>query len=192
MSMKKQQGFSMLEVLISMVIIMFGLLGIAGTQMLVINNTENARYQGVAASLASGLSAAMRGNSAYWSAASLANITITGVSGDSTQTTISSDFGTIPSYVDCANAICSKRQMAYYDLLNYGEAVARLLPPVSATSSASTTIVCGSDAPTTCKVTLSWSENNVAVANRSGTEVGALANGATGTHTFQTFVAIVI
>ena len=45
--MKQQKGFSLLEVLISMVIIMFGLLGIAGTQMLAINNTENARYQGV-------------------------------------------------------------------------------------------------------------------------------------------------
>ena len=59
MSMKQQKGFSLLEVLISMVIIMFGLLGIAGTQMLAINNTENARYQGVATTLASSLAAIM-------------------------------------------------------------------------------------------------------------------------------------
>lgn len=185
MSMKKQQGFSMLEVLISMVIIMFGLLGIAGTQMLAINNTENARYQGVATTLASSLSAMMRANFAYWGTPR--TITITGVAGGTaSQTVLSSGFGTIPTYVNCASGVCSNRQMAYYDLTNWGGAVATSLP------SGTTAIVCGSDIPTTCTVTLSWSENNVAVSNDTGTKTGTLASGTAGTHTFQTFVSIVI
>ena len=183
--MKQQQGFSMLEVLISMLIIMFGLLGIAGTQMLAINNTENARYQGAATTLASSLAAMMRGNYAYWSTPR--TITITGVAaGTVSQTVLSSGFGTVPTYVDCAATVCSSRQMAYYDLQNFGLIAANSLP------SGTTAVACGSDIPTTCTVTLSWLENNVAVTNSSGTETGDLASGATGTHTFQTFVTIVI
>lgn len=185
MSMKQQKGFSLLEVLISMVIIMFGLLGIAGTQMLAINNTENARYQGVATTLASSLAAMMRGNYAYWGTPR--TITITGVTaGTATQTVLSSGFGPIPTSVNCASTVCSSRAMAYYDLQNFGLAVANALP------SGATAIACGTDTPTTCTITLSWSENNVAISNATGTETGVLASGAIGTHTFQTFVTIVI
>ena len=184
MYIKQQQGFSLLEVMISMIIIMFGLLGIAGTQMLAINNTENARYQGVATSLASSLSAVMRGNFAYWSTPR--TITITGVAaGTASQTTLTS-FGTAPTYVNCAAAICSPSQMAYYDLLSYGLAVANALP------AGTTAITCGVAVPTTCTVTLSWSENNVALSNATGAETGVLASGTTGARTFQTLVTIVI
>ena len=184
MSIKQQQGFSLLEVLISMLIITFGLLGIAGTQMLAINNTENARYQVIATSLASSLSAVMRGNYAYWSTPR--TITITGVAaGTASQTTLTS-FGTAPTYVDCASAVCSSSQMAFYDLRNHGLAVANALP------AGTTSIACGSAIPTTCTVTLSWSENNVGVSNATGTETGVLANGTTGARSFQTLVTVVI
>lgn len=185
MSIKQQQGFSMLEVLISMLIIMFGLLGIAGTQMLAINNTENARYQGVATTFASTLAARMRGNYAYWSTPR--TITINGVAaGTTSQTVISSGFGAVPTSVNCASVVCSPAQMAYYDLQNFGLAAANALP------SGTTAIACGSDIPTTCTITLSWSENNVALSSATGTETGDLASGKTGTRTFQTFVTIVI
>ena len=168
-----------------MIILMFGLLGIAGTQMLAINNTENARYQGVATTLASSISSVMRGNYAFWSAPK--DVTFTGVAaGTASQTTISSGFGSVPSVVDCAAAVCSPSQMAAYDLRTLGLDIANRLP------SGTTTIDCGSDVPTTCTVTISWLEDNVALTNNAGTETGDLASGATGTHTFQTLVTIVI
>jgi type IV pilus assembly protein PilV len=185
MPIKQQLGFSMLEVLISLVIIMFGLLGIAGTQMLAINNTENARYQGVANTLASSMTSMMRGNFAYWGTPR--NITITGVKGGTaSQTVLSSGFGTVPTYVDCSTSLCSASQVAYYDLLNWGRTVATRLP------AGTSTIACGTDIPTTCSVTLNWSENNVAVSNDNGTKTGVLASGVAGARSFQTLVAIVI
>lgn len=182
---KKQQGVTLLEVLISMIILMFGLLGIAGTQMLAINNTENARYQGVATTLASSISSVMRGNYAFWSAPK--TVTFTGVAaGTTSQTTISTGFGSVPSAVDCASSVCTAPQMAAYDLRTLGLDVANRLP------SGTTTIACGTDVPTTCTVTISWLEDNIALTNSAGTETGDLRSGANGTHTFQTLVTVVI
>jgi len=187
MSIKQQQGFSLLEALISMVIIMFGLLGMAGVQMLAINNTENARYQVVATNHASSLAAVMRGNYAFWSTPR--NITITGSStGPYTSTTITG-FGTTPAATNCESVVCDAAQMAYFDLQNLGYEVAKALPAGTSAIACSATAI-----PTTCTITMSWSENNVALSNRStaGSEVGDLANGATANHTYTTLVSIII
>lgn len=63
----KSRGFSMLEVLVTLVIILIGVLGVAGMQMLAINNTQIARTHSLAAILASSLAAEMQVNEPYWS-----------------------------------------------------------------------------------------------------------------------------
>lgn len=186
MSIKHQQGFSLLEVLISMVIIMFGLLGMAGVQMLAINNTENARYQVVATNHAASLAAMMRGNYAFW--ATPRNITITGATAGASSTTLTG-FGTVPAATNCESVVCDAAQMAYFDLQNWGYEVVKDLPAGTSAITCSATAI-----PTTCTITMSWSENNVALSNRSatGTEAGDLASGTAANHTYTTLVSIII
>jgi len=61
-SFKKQSGFSLIEVLISMVIIAIGLLGLSGLQIAALKGTTNAHARNVATLLAMELSERMRAN----------------------------------------------------------------------------------------------------------------------------------
>lgn len=154
--MRKESGFSMLEILVSMIVIMIGVLGIAGMQLLSINNTEVARYQSLAALLASSMAAEMQANVAYWGTASTP-ITVTG-------TAIS---GIAVGGTSCLNAVCTPTQLAAYDLQNWGLAMANTLPGGSGAISCAVI-----PAPTVCTLTLNWSEKTVA---SLGTPAGSSA-----------------
>ena len=194
--MKIQRGFSMLEVLISMLVIMIGVLGIAGMQMLAINNSENARYEGQATILASGLAAEMQANPGYWAASSTptTSISVTG-------TTIS----VVPAYAStCLATTCSPVQMAYYDLQNFGAAMAGVanidgttyngtaLPASSAAIQCTVPVAATTTAPGTpgiCTVMLTWYETNTAISNDAGS-AGQLQNATAQAHTYKTLVSI--
>ena len=62
----KQAGFSMLEVLIALVIILFGILGAEGVQLSAINNANIAKQKSLAAMVVSNMVARMQGNSKFW------------------------------------------------------------------------------------------------------------------------------
>lgn len=177
--MKKTAGFAMLEVLISMLLIMIGVLGIAGMQMFAINNTENARYQSLAVILASGMAAMMQANVAYWSTPPVSIIvngaTITG--------------GPAATANDCTAVACagnSGGEMAYYDLKSWGSALAAGLPSGTGVISCPT-----GSTPAICKLTLTWSEKNTALSNPTGAESGVLATGTVNAnYTYSTLVSI--
>ncbi|MGK0270428.1 MAG: type IV pilus assembly protein PilV [Cocleimonas sp.] len=59
---KKQRGFSMIEVMVSLVIIVTGVLGLSGLQLATIKGTSNAHSRNVAVMLAMELSDRMRAN----------------------------------------------------------------------------------------------------------------------------------
>lgn len=65
-SCAKQAGFSMLEVLIALVIILFGILGAEGVQLSAINNANIAKQKSLAAMVVSNMVARMQGNSIFW------------------------------------------------------------------------------------------------------------------------------
>jgi type IV pilus assembly protein PilV len=175
MSLIKQGGFSLLEVLVTMLIITFGLLGIAGVQMLAINNTETAKYNSIATIFASNIAAQMQGNSAYWGTPPT-TITVNG-------STITG--GPPASIVDCSANVCSASQMGYYDLAHWGLAMANGLPVGNGT------IACPSgSSPAVCTITVFWSEKNIALTNPTGAASGALASGTSSTHNYQTLVSI--
>ena len=177
MSMNKEQGFSMLEVLVAMVVIMVGALGIAGMQLLAITSTENARYQNVATMLAGSLTAAMQANVAYWGTPP-PKIVVDG-------TTITGGPATTAKTCIGLTVVCDKTEMAFYDLKTWVGEVAAALP------GSSTLIVCpGSKSPAICSVTLTWSERNVALHNEDDTVDGDLATGRIKKHTYQTLVTI--
>jgi type IV pilus assembly protein PilV len=174
MPVNKQLGFSMLEVLISMLVIMIGVLGIAGMQMLAINNTENARYQSLATILASSMAAEIQANTAYWGSPPSSLIQVS----NAAATVVPAVAGT------CLGSVCTPVQMAYYDLSTWGTALAGRLP------SGAGTIQCYSTTPAVCALTLTWSEKNTAISNPTGAETGQLATGTVSTHSYQTLVSI--
>ncbi len=203
MPLKNEHGFAMLEVLISLLVILVGVLGIAGMQLMAVNNTETARYQSVATMLASSMAAKIQANFAYWGGVLVppAVITVTG----STVTGVPVFTGT------CLNTVCNPTQMAYYDLQNWGAAMAGVAnvdgvindgmalpsaiglsyPPSGGTNvTSSGTINCVATTPEVCTLTMFWSEKNIALSNAAGTETGVLATGTVQTHSYQTVIAI--
>ena len=175
--MNGERGFSMLEVLVAMLVIMFGALGMAGTQLLAFTSTENARYQNVATMLASTLAANMQANVAYWGTPPV-TITVAG------KTITGGPAASSASCLGLANA-CDATQMADYDLRTWGGEVADLLP------SGTATINCpAGNTPAICSVVLTWKERNVSLQNPSGTETGVLKSGTRQDNTYQTLVSI--
>jgi type IV pilus assembly protein PilV len=181
--LKQERGFSLLEVLISMLIIMFGALGIAGMQFFAITSTENARYQNVATMLGSSLAASMQSNVAYW-----------GTPPESIEFNGTAIIGGPPAYPgSCQGAanICTAPQMAAYDLKKWTEQIAGLT--TSLLPSGRATIACPPGiTPAVCTITLSWSERNISLNNKTGTETNTanMAAGTSQTNTYQTLVSI--
>lgn len=178
---RRQAGFSMLEVLVSLLIILIGVLGMAGIQMLAVNNTGNANDQSLAAILASSLAAEIQGNAAYWAQAP-ASIAVTGTSvtgGPPSSGANCSNTGNSP----VGSPLCTPAQMAYYDLSNWGGSLASALP------SGTGAIACTAT-PLVCTITLGWAAKNVASNNPTGAETGALASGTVGQRTYQTTVTV--
>lgn len=178
MSMKKQQGFSIIEVLVAVVVLVFGVLGMAGLQMQAVNASEQGRYNSRAALQATSIATAMKANPAYWNSPP-ASITVQGTTvtgGPTAYTGICGNDGT-------TNTICTSTQMAYYDLQRWGTDIAGSLPV------GKFSITCDqSAAPPVCTIQISWVEKNIAVRNQDAGS-GALATGGTSAHTYQTLVS---
>ena len=197
MPMKNESGFAMLEALIAMLIIMIGVMGIAGMQMLAINNTENGRYQSLATMLTSSMAAEMQANVAYWGAPPTKLTVIAGVPAILTlgSGTALDNTGT------CGTAVCTPAKMAYYDLQSWGT----LMTAAGGLPSGQGLIQCTGASPPyppQCTLTLIWSEKNIALTNATGTETGQFAAAsatagsvATGAvignnHSYQTTISI--
>src|SRR5204863_9281896 len=61
-------GFSLLEVLVTLIVIAIGLLGLAKTQAAAVSNTQVSRVRSLIALQAESLAGAMHGNRGYWAA----------------------------------------------------------------------------------------------------------------------------
>ncbi len=147
----------MLEVLVSMLVIMFGALGIAGMQLLAITSTENARYQNVATMLGATLTANMQSNVTYWGTPPPL-ISVTGESSTGGPSAFEGDCTGLAS-------VCTAPEVAGYDLREWGKEVARLLPE----GTASITCPAG-NTPAICMVRLTWKERNVSLRDTEAVE----------------------
>lgn len=190
MSMREQRGFGMLEALISMVVIMIGVLGMAGMQMLAINNTENARYQSIAAMQASSMATQMLANAAFWRAApatvTVNGLTVTNVNQGNTNNKAKNKIknkGGGNTY--CNTTVCTATEMAYFDVESWGIEMASALPSGAGSIRCVSTL-----SPTVCTLTMTWMEKNIALTRATGAETGILASGRNRQYDYSTMVSI--
>jgi type IV pilus assembly protein PilV len=150
-----QSGFSLIEVLVSLVIVSVGLLGIAKMQALAYSSTGVAGKRSIAAIQASSLASSMSANRSYWAALTApTNTTVNGL-------VVASTDGALAVPTNCtqgAAAPCAPNQVAAYDVQSWAKALQPLL------SNAQATIACITlNVPVNCTITLTWTENEVAI-----------------------------
>ncbi len=130
-----QRGFTLLEVLISMIILAIGLLGLAAMQAISLRDNQDAYYYQQATLLAYEMQDRIRGNGVYWSS-------------------------TVPipnegNRCDELSDSCTAEMMAKYDYWYWQDSVSTVLPPPKNGTSA--TISTSAVANTPCKKTYSTS-----------------------------------
>lgn len=155
-SRRHATGFSMIEVLVSMVIAAVGLLGFAKLQAAALSNTQTARTRSLVAMQTASLAAAMNVNRAYWGAPTApAQVTVRdGV--------VSDPAGVLSAPVDCRAGGCTPAELAADDLQHWARSGHSQFPAHEAT------VACTADAgrPAHCVIEVSWAEKTVAI-NRS-------------------------
>ncbi|TXI26557.1 MAG: type IV pilus modification protein PilV [Nitrosomonas oligotropha] len=104
-------GFSLIEVLITILIVSFGLLSMAALVMSGARGNNVAYYRSIASKQTEDIADRMRANIAGVTAGAYDALT-----------------ATIPSSLDCVTNTCSSTQMATYDHAQWNTANARLLP----------------------------------------------------------------
>jgi type IV pilus assembly protein PilV len=150
----RSSGFSLVEVMVAVVVICVGLLGIAKMQSLAMSSTNLARMRSLAALEAASLAAAMHANRSYWGGANgnpppPALITYDPVH-------LAQGIGTYPAGNTCNQ--CNATEIAEYDFNNWGNSLVQILPGAQAT------VACnGATPPVNCTITITWTENPVAM-----------------------------
>jgi type IV pilus assembly protein PilV len=155
----KSPGFSLIEVLVTLVIIAVGLLGLAKLQAAAQAGTQVSRVRSLIALQAGSLASAMRGNRAYWASAAAPGTLV------AAGTEVSDDTGALALAAACDTQVCTPQQLAAYDVRNWVENLHAHFPDYVA-------VVNCAGAPVNCSIQLMWSEKVVAI-NRSTAAVPA-------------------
>jgi type IV pilus assembly protein PilV len=174
--MHRAQGFSLIEVMISLVIAGVGLLGLAKMESLALASTDVAGTRSIAALQASSLASMMHANRAYWGGGfAIASTTVQITSG-----AVAISNGALAAGTACTTpgtSACNYTQMAAYDLNNWATQLQSLLPGYLTTISCSTT-----GFPVNCTIQITWTEQGVAVTSQQ-TQIGTVGGLALPTYT---------
>jgi type IV pilus assembly protein PilV len=170
-----ERGFTLIELLITLVVVSVGMLGLAKLQAAAVAETQTSRIRSLMTFQAESLAGAMRANRGYWAASALPapsfilNTTPAGVetlndrAGANKMTVVTPTTGDSFCVGTAATPVCTPPKMAYDDVFNvWGSKFSKQFPSGSAT----VLCVAGATVPTTCDITLSWSEHYV-VANKN-------------------------
>jgi type IV pilus assembly protein PilV len=158
-------GFSMVEVLVSLIIIAVGMLGLAKIQALAYASTGVASQESIAALQASSLASAMRADRSYWTTVTTPYWYSSPASG--TPNTDATLANTYVCTLGGANAPCTPVQVAAYDLKSWLTSLGGVLPNPTATINCPTP---AAGAQLGCWIQITWAEENVAV-NSNGNGV---------------------
>ncbi|HSY07182.1 MAG TPA: type IV pilus modification protein PilV [Steroidobacteraceae bacterium] len=171
------RGFSLIEVLVALIVVSVGLLGIAKMQAIAYSSTGVASKRSLAAIEAASLASSMHANRAYWSVSGIAPASTT-VTGNAV--TASTDPALLAA-VDCTSGgavPCTASALAAYDLGFGPTSWAAALQSLLGTSDQAV-IACVNPAPpqtpVTCTVTITWSENQVALNSQEAAAANAAA-----------------
>jgi type IV pilus assembly protein PilV len=175
--LNRARGFSLIEVLVSLLVISIGLLGIAKMQALALSNTNGGRLRALASIEAASLVSTIQAERNYWGTlTSNLTISIVGTPGSSASSTITSNdsiqsgavvtctaatgttVGTCSGNVSCTSTAspCTAQKMAAYDLEMWAGRLQQVLgsDAVSITCTATTP-------PVSCEIIINWSEATV-------------------------------
>ena len=164
---RPQRGFSMIEVLVTMLIISLALLGTAGLQAYAMRMNQGAQFRSLAVFLVADLAERIEANRAQ----AVAGQYVVATSG-------------VPAAVNttCRDGTCSAAQLAVFDLSQWQNTVATALP-----QSTWTIVQTVAGNPSTYTITLGWVDRTAdvqyAAADASGLGVNA---GGTGERFFYT------
>jgi len=156
-------GFSLIEVLISIIVIAVGLLGLAKMQALAMSNTQVSGQHALVALQASSLAASMHSNDGYWQVASTAAspamppCPATGCSMTKTTITDASNILNTPPSVCTVATPCLPGQVAAMDMQTWMSAMNTQVPSYAANVSCSNSIT----QPTTCTIAITWVEKSM-------------------------------
>ncbi len=171
----RQQGFTLLEVMVALFVLSVGLLGVVKLEALAYSSTNTAAKRSIAALQAASLAASMHVNRGYWTTAdpsggtivvNAATVAPNGIAVSAAAPLLAGVAGVLQ---DCKSTAtpCLPLNMAAYDLQQWALA----LETVGTTAVA--TINCGNATPVSCMINIVWAENTV---NMSAQETGALAS----------------
>jgi type IV pilus assembly protein PilV len=148
------QGFTLLEVLIAMVIVAIGLIGLAKMQMLSVSATKDAGSRTLAAMHVSNLVSSMHSNKSYWaSGAAPASFTASGTNiTDSTHVLDRLIIG------GCTSA-CSPADVASVDVSSWVQLMNSQFPFYDAKIDCTNNI----SQPVSCQIYVTWMEKTIAV-----------------------------
>jgi type IV pilus assembly protein PilV len=137
-SRRSAQGFALLEILVTIVLMAIALLGTAAMQVYGIKVTQGAQFRAQAVVLATDLMERVEANNVGAVAGSYVAASLPATS----------------SSLDCTANRCTPADMAQYDLVAFAQGVAQQLPSASATVSRS------GAGPYVYTVTLTWQERS--------------------------------
>ncbi|HHJ19052.1 MAG TPA: hypothetical protein ENJ84_04380 [Gammaproteobacteria bacterium] len=162
---QREQGMSLVEVLIGIVIAGFALLGTARLQALALNHAFMTSAHTAAAMQTSNLIAMMKSNPAYWQAVSDPFDVIVDINN---ATRITGDAALNAVTKDCFTATnCDQQDMAAQNLILWGQSIDAGLP-----ASRGQVTRIGSAIPPRFRITISWSEKLMSLGNNA-TRYGA-------------------
>ncbi len=141
-------GFTLVEVLVSMVILAIGLLGLASLQGISLKNNQDAYLFSQANALAYEMSDRIKANKLGWNPAG-------------TTVTIPAPAGVCTTQCNSSAAACTTAQMAAYDYCYFKQKATTLLS-TGATAVITTSVgtaPCTGSAPSLC-LTMTWSRTN--------------------------------
>jgi type IV pilus assembly protein PilV len=159
--LRRDTGFSLLEVMVALVVMSVGLLGIAKMQALALSSTSTARMRSLAALEASSLASAMRADRSYWSAVTIdLTASVKSTPGVKTATITSSDTNLAPG---TGSFPWKPIAIAGQDLQDWANDLVGQVPTASATVSCKAPpALPAPPAPVGCRIEIDWLENQVA------------------------------
>jgi len=161
-------GFSLIEVLITLVVVGVGLLGLAKIQAAAVGNTQISRVRSLVALQTESLIAAMHANRGFWGVANTAPATFS----VSAKTATDSNKAFATAIAGCPKSgptPCTPTELAAYDIQQWAIQMNANFPGYTAAGNCST----DTTLPVSCNITVTWNEKYIAVNSTTASAAAA-------------------